>query len=199
MTTPRDLFVRQLRTMLWVELTLADEVLPELYEHLHSTDLRFDVDRHLLETEGHVRNLRLVFAELGERADPEPTPVLPALRAEHAALLSSIPADAGALRDLAHAGAIARTEHYEIASYDALVHLAKALGLGLHVVTLLREILEQEMHALEQVEHGLSKLLAERIEARASRALRIERTPRAGEVTARARASARQRPKTPTS
>lgn len=164
---PRRFLVHQLRTMLWVELKLADEVLPELFELVHSTDLKFDVDKHILQTRGHVRNLRLVLAKLEEPGDPVQSPVLPALRKEHETLLKAVPEDAAALQDLVHADAIARTEHYEVAAYTGLVHLAKALDLGLGIVTPLRENMEQDAHALEQVEHALAKLLAERIETHA--------------------------------
>lgn len=164
--SPRELFVHQLRTILWVELTLAEEVLPELFDAVHSTDLKWSVERHIHETRGHVKNVRHVLAKLEEPGDPEATPALAALRKEHAALLSSIPDGDEALQDLAHVGAIARTEHYEIAAYTGLVHLAKALGLDLEVATALRENMEQEAHALEQAEHGLAKVLAEKIELR---------------------------------
>jgi ferritin-like metal-binding protein YciE len=156
------LLVQQLQTMLWVEETLAGEVLPELFETVGSPELRYDVEKHILETQGHAQNLRVVLARVDARADPEPSPVLPALRAEHAALLQGTPEP---LRDLVHAGAIARTEHYEVAAYSGLAHLAQALGLELDLVRLLRENMEQDAYALEQVEHALAKLLAERVSA----------------------------------
>ena len=157
------LFVEQLQTMLWVEETLAGEVLPELFEAVGSPELRYDVEKHILETEGHAQNLRVVLARVDARADPAPSPVLPALRAEHAALLEATPAP---FRDLVHAGAIARTEHYEVGVYSGLVHLAQALGLDLDFVLLLRENMEQDAYALEHVEHALVKFLAERVSAR---------------------------------
>lgn len=157
------LLVHQLQTMLRVEQTLADEVLPGLFEAVRATELRLDVEKHILETQGHVRNLRVVLTRLDAPAAPEPSPVLPALQAEHAALLQTTPE---ALQDLAHAGAIARIEHYEVAVYSGLVHLAQALDLELDLVRLLRENMEQDAYALEQVEHALVKLLAERVSAR---------------------------------
>ncbi len=161
---PRELFVHQLRTMLWVELTLADDVLPELFELVHSTHLKWAVERHLLETRDHVKNLRRVLVHLEEPANPEQTPALVALKQEHDTLLKSVPEHDLALRDIVHCDAIARTEHYELAAYSGLVHLGKALGIDHELVTALRENMEQESHALEQVEHGLAELLAEQVE-----------------------------------
>lgn len=162
--SPGQLFVHQLRTMLWVELTLAEEVLPELFGLVHSTDLKWDVERHIHETKGHVKNLRRVFSMLEEPGDPEESPTLPALKREHDLLLKLADRENEALADLVHADAIARTEHVEIAAYNGLVHLGKALDVGLEPVTLLRTNLEQDAHALEQVEHALAKLLAEKVE-----------------------------------
>jgi ferritin-like metal-binding protein YciE len=159
---PRSLFLHELRTMLWVEHELAETVLPELFELVRATGLRRDVGRHLRETEGHERNVRRVLVRLGERADPEPAPALLALRQEHESLLRLV--DREELADLVHADAIARTEHYELAVYGGLVHLARALALPLELVALLRENMEQEAYALEQVEDALAQLLAERIE-----------------------------------
>jgi Mn-containing catalase len=163
---PRELLVHQLRTMLWVEQKLADDVLPELFEVVHSTDLRWDVERHIHETKGHVKNLRHVFAKLEEPGDPVESPTLLALKKEHDTLLKQASGDDEALQDLVHADAIARTEHFELAAYTGIVHLGKALDIGLDAVTLLRENMEQEAHALEQVEHALAKLLAEKVESR---------------------------------
>ena len=68
------------------------------------------------------------------------------------------------MRDLAHAVAALATEHLELATYESLVSLAESLGeeeAGIR----LREVLEQEEIALEQVESALAKLLAEQVES----------------------------------
>jgi len=75
-----------------------------------------------------------------------------------------LPEEGEDLIDVFHTDVIARTEHVEIAAYNGLYHLAKALGED-EVASLLRENLEQEEHALEQAEHALAKLLAEKVES----------------------------------
>lgn len=162
---PRQLFLHQLRTMLWVELKLAEEVLPELFDHVHAIDLKYSLERHKHETEGHVENLRRIFTVLEEPGDPEASPTLLGLKKEHDMLMKMVDQEQHGVVDLMHADVIARNEHVEIAAYSGLVHMAKALGTEHEVVTLLRENLEQEMHALEQAEHALAKLLAEKVES----------------------------------
>jgi ferritin-like metal-binding protein YciE len=162
----RGLLLQELRTALRVELTLADETLPGVLDAVRATDLQRCVERHLHETREQARALRALLAHLEEPTTPaEESPALAALTAERDALLRALPGEDDTLRDLVHAAALAQVEHHELASYTSLVHLAQALGLGLEVVTPLRELQEQEAHALEQVEHAVVKLLAEKVEA----------------------------------
>ena len=53
------------------------------------------------------------------------------------------------LRDVFHAAAAAKTEHYELAAYDALIELSRALGIP---VDALEQNRAEDARALEQVE-----------------------------------------------
>jgi ferritin-like metal-binding protein YciE len=142
----RDWFVDRLQTVLWVEETLAREVIPLLLEHATGNDLLYGLERHRLETKEHALAVRAILDRLGERADPQPTAELPAPELGHG--------------DLGIAETVAKTEHLEIAAYTALRSVANALGeeeIGLR----LQEVLEQEQYALELAEKALAKLLAE--------------------------------------
>ena len=55
------------------------------------------------------------------------------------------------------AGAAARTEHYEIAAYNGLIEMARALGES-EAVGLLEENLKEEREALHEVESVAKKL-----------------------------------------
>jgi ferritin-like metal-binding protein YciE len=149
----RELFVRRLQTMLWVEERLARSVLPLLRERVEANDLQWGLGRHLLETEAHARAVRSLLHDLGEPAVPLESPALVGLEAE-------LP---DADDDLAYTGAIARTEHLEIAAYTELRSLANALGEE-EVAGRLQEILEQESYALELAEKARAKILAELVE-----------------------------------
>ncbi len=162
--TPRELLAARLRRMLWVELRLAEAVLPQLLEQAHATDLRLGLERHLLETRDHVDTLRAVIQELDVSAEPQESPALEGLVKEHERLSKQVAEDGPLLGDLAHAQAAAATEHLELATYDSLVSLAEALGEE-SIAIRLREVMEQEEFALEQVGRATAKLLAEKVES----------------------------------
>jgi ferritin-like metal-binding protein YciE len=162
---PRALFLHGLRTMYGVEEALRDDVLPRLRARVHAASLVCALDRHLLETEQHVENLRRVFTLVGESRAAVRSPALAGLESEHDRALAAIPEHDRAVVDLAIAQAILRTEHLEVAGYESLVTLALALGVDGLAVHLLRENAGQDAYALEQAEHALAQLVAEKVEA----------------------------------
>jgi ferritin-like metal-binding protein YciE len=164
LTTPRELLAACLRQMLWIERKLAEEVLPDLREQAHTSDLRRGFDRHLVETERHVSTVRDVLADLHSSAVPEESPSFRGLLVEHEELVARVAEDDHLLTDLAHAVAALATEHLELATYESLVSLAESLGEE-EVGIRLREVMEQEEFALETVESAMAKLLAEKVES----------------------------------
>jgi ferritin-like metal-binding protein YciE len=131
----REAFERRLRMMLWVEETLAETVLPDLHDRVRSPELKRALERHLLETEEHVRTLR-----------------------RH--VLHGLDAELELDDDLGCVQAIAEIEHAELAGYEWLVAAAFALGDDATALEL-RRILEQEQLALEEVNRANVRLLAE--------------------------------------
>ena len=164
LTTPRELLAACLRQMLWIERQLAENVLPRLSEQAHAPGLRAGFDRHLLETEAHVDTVHGVLDDLHARAEPEESPGFRGLLEEHAQLVGRVSEDDHLLTDLAHAVVALATEHLELATYESLISLAESLGEE-EVGIRLREVMEQEEIALEQVESAMSKLLAEKVES----------------------------------
>ena len=160
----RELFVHRLRQMLWIEETLARETLPRLRQRAHANHLAWALDRHLLETEGHVRNLGRVFVAIGERATAVESVAFRGLEAEAEQLLAAA-GDDRFLVDLALIDAVSHSEHLEVAGYEGLVHLAQALELG-DAVYLLRTNMEQDAYALEELRRTLVELLAGKVEQR---------------------------------
>lgn len=150
--------------MLFVELKLAEEVLPDLLEQARAPDLRYAFERHLVETRGHAQTLNEILSDLQTYAEPEKSPAFLGLVFEHEALVKRIESEGHLVSDLVHAEAAASTEHLEIAAYDTLTSLAEALGqeeIGIR----LRELMEQEQLALEFVHRATTKLLAEKVES----------------------------------
>ena len=83
---------------------------------------------------------------------------------EHEQLVEQLPQDDPLLRDLAHAHAAAMTELLQIAAYQSLTSLAETLS-DRAIAILLREVLEQEKLALEQLERATVRLLAVKVES----------------------------------
>jgi len=135
----REVFRTELEAQLALEQRLRDVVLPELRARAQSVDLRDALDHHILETEEHVTNLERVVA-------------------------LTIGAEDAETEDLTILAEILRAEHVEIGAYQFLVHTALALGLDEEAVRLLRLNMEQDAYALEQAEHTLAKVLAEKVE-----------------------------------
>jgi ferritin-like metal-binding protein YciE len=162
--TPNELFAHRLRTMLWVEERLAEEILPTLYDHVHAVDLKLGIERHIVETQGHVRTVRSALHLLGTSEHPEASAALLGLKAEHDALMELVDQEREDVVDLMHADVIAQGEHHEIAAYTQLVSTAQALGEE-EIAAMLQEILEQEEYALELAEKAAAKLLAEKVES----------------------------------
>lgn len=143
-----DWFVERLRTMLWIEETLAREALPLLLEHARGNDLLDGLERHRLETKEHALAVRVALDRLGVPAAPQPSGELPVPDLEHG--------------DLGIAATVLQVEHLEIAAYTALRSVANALGeeeIGIR----LQEVLDQERYAAELAEKALAKLLAEHV------------------------------------
>ena len=164
LTNPRELLAARLRQMLWIELQLSEHVLPELRAQAHAPDLQWAFERHMLETGSHVETVREVLRDLELPADPEKSPAFEGLVAEHEQLVKQALEKDHLLNDLAHAQAAAATEHLEMAGYQSLASLAETMGeetVGIR----LRELMEQEQLALEQVERATAKLLAGKVES----------------------------------
>jgi ferritin-like metal-binding protein YciE len=147
-TTPRELFVHELGDILYVERQLATEALPKLISEVQDTEFREALESHLKQTRGHVSNVERVFEMLGEEPSAEKCLGFEGLKAEHDKMLEETSRD---LIDSVDLGAAARTENYEIAAYEGLRRMAKALGED-EAVDLLDTNLKEEKEALRQVE-----------------------------------------------
>ena len=147
-TTPRDLLLHELGDILYVEEKLEQEILPKLMEEARSDVLRKGFEKHIGETRGHVENVEEAFAKLGEEAKSEECVGFLGLVREHDQLVEGSASD---LIDLVVSGAAARTEHYEIAAYETLIGLARALG-EKDVVPLLESNLKEEKKTLAEIE-----------------------------------------------
>ena len=162
-TTPRELSVHELGDILYVERQLADEALPKLISEVQDTEFREALESHLEETRGHVSNVERVFEMLGEEPSAEKCLGFEGLKAEHDKMLEETSRD---LIDSVDLGAAARTENYEIAAYEGLRRMAKALGED-KAVDLLDANLKEEKEALRLVEKIATRVSNESAKAAA--------------------------------
>jgi ferritin-like metal-binding protein YciE len=156
-TNPRELFLHELADILYVERGLAEETLPKLIDEVRDEEFKSGLENHLEETRGHVTNVEQVFKELGEEPETEECVGFEGLKREHEQLVDEASDE---LVDLVDLGAAARTECYEIAAYESLRRMAKAMGED-RAVDLLDANLKQEKGALSEVEKVATRISRE--------------------------------------
>jgi ferritin-like metal-binding protein YciE len=161
LTTPRDLFLHELGDIMYVEQKLSAEVLPKLISEVTDEEFREALEQHLDQTKQHLRNVEKVFEELGESPHAEQCIGFEGLKSEHDKLLSEASPD---LVDSIDLGAAARTECYEIAAYEGLRRMAKAMGED-KAVDLLDKNLSEEKDALQLVEKIATRVSKESAKA----------------------------------
>ncbi len=126
---------------------LVFEALPQLQRAAQSQSLAAAFAEHLEQTRRHVSRLEEVFRLVPAETSSNLDPVAKKLFEHHDELAATIVEPV--LRDVFHAAAAAKTEHYEIAAYDTLIALGGALGVP---VELLEQTRGEEAEALERVE-----------------------------------------------
>jgi len=161
--TPRQLFLEELADILFAEQTLAEKVLPELREEVTDPEFRQGIEKHLEQTRQHAERVEEVFDLFGEKPETETCEGLMGLKKEHDGMVDDLDPE---LADVFDAGAAARTEHYEIAAYDGLINIARALGES-EAVSLLEENLKEEKETLREIE-SISKRLSKEVAGRVS-------------------------------
>ncbi|MEO5633725.1 DUF892 family protein [Gaiella sp.] len=158
-TNPHELFIHELGDILYVEQQLVSKALPELISQVTDKEFRAALKQHLKETRSHVTNVKEVFKLFGEPAKAEECLAFQGLTKEHKEMVEETSDDLINMVDL---GAAARTENYEIAAYETLRRMAKALGKD-EAVALLDENLKQEKAALKTVERIATRLSKEKV------------------------------------
>jgi ferritin-like metal-binding protein YciE len=148
---------------MYVEDALAKEVLPKLISEVSDEEFRGALEEHLAQTKRHLSNVEKVFDELGEEPHAEQCIGFEGLKAEHDKLLEEAAPD---LVDSVDLGAAARTENYEIAAYEGLRRMAKAMGEE-RAVELLDKNLAEEKEALRTVERISTRVSNESVKAHA--------------------------------
>lgn len=137
----REFFIDQLKDIYWAEQALM-KALPEMAEAATSKKLAKAFEKHTKETEGQIGILEQVFELMGEKAEGKECEAMAGLVKEAQEIIKDTEKDSYT-RDAGLVLAGQKTEHYEIASYGALVEFAKQMG-ETQVAELLQKILKEE-------------------------------------------------------
>jgi ferritin-like metal-binding protein YciE len=143
----RDVLIDELRDMYSAENQLV-KALPKLAKGAKDATLKQLFSDHLEETKGQVERLKQVFQLLEEKPTGQHCNGMEGVIEEGKDALEKD--EEGASFDVGLVGAALRTEHYEIAGYEASIAMAKTLGMG-DVAALLTQNLNEEVGAAKKI------------------------------------------------
>jgi ferritin-like metal-binding protein YciE len=151
----KDVLLDELRDMYSAENQLV-KALPKLAKGAKDAKLKELFAAHLEETKGQVERLKDVFAHLDEKPTGEHCDGMEGIVKEGKSALEKD--EDGASFDCGLIGAALRTEHYEIAAYQAAISMAKTLGMQ-DVMDLLTENLDEELAAAAKITEASQPIL----------------------------------------
>lgn len=153
----KEVLIDELRDMYSAENQLI-KALPKLAKGAKNPKLKELFSAHLEETKGQVERLKEVFGHLEEKPTGSHCNGMEGVIEEGADALEKD--EEGASFDSGLIGAALRTEHYEIAGYQASIVMAKTLGMT-EIVSLLSASLKEEVAAAEKITAAAQPILAE--------------------------------------
>lgn len=153
----KEVLIDELRDMYSAENQLV-KALPKLAKGAKNAKLKEFFTAHLEETKGQVERLKEVFEHLEEKPTGSHCNGMEGVIEEGADALEKDEKDASF--DSGLIGAALRTEHYEIAGYQASIAMAKTLGMS-EIVSLLGENLKEEVAAAEKITAAAQPILAQ--------------------------------------
>ena len=153
----KDVLVEELRDMYSAENQLV-KALPKLAKGANNAKLKELFTAHLEQTKSQVERLKEVFEHLDEKPTGERCAGMEGIIEEGKSALDKD--EEGASFDVGLIGAALRTEHYEIAAYQAAIAMAKTLGMQ-DVIDLLAQNLDEEMAAAAKITEAAKPILRE--------------------------------------
>jgi ferritin-like metal-binding protein YciE len=143
----KSVLLDELRDMYSAENQLV-KALPKLAKGSKNPKLKSIFTAHVAETKGQVERLKKVFAELGEKPTGQHCNGMEGVIEEGKDALEKD--EEGSSFEAGLIGAALRTEHYEIAGYEACISMAIVLGMP-KIVKLLSSNLKEELAAAKKI------------------------------------------------
>lgn len=119
------LFIHELKDIYWAEKHLL-KTLPKLEKAASSKSLAEALGDHVSETETHVQRIEEIFELMEEKPKAIKCEAMEGLLKEAMSILEDTTSDS-MVRDAGIIIACQKVEHYEIASYGALISMAKEM------------------------------------------------------------------------
>lgn len=123
----KELLVDELQDLLHAETQIV-QALPAMIEAAHNPKLREILEKHLVQTEGHVERLNMAFEALGEKAKAKPCKGMAGIIAEGQEAIEELKEREDGAADLGLIAAAQKVEHYEISAYGTARCLARQIG-----------------------------------------------------------------------
>jgi ferritin-like metal-binding protein YciE len=143
----KSVLIDELRDMYSAENQLV-KALPKLAKGSKNPNLKAIFTAHLAETKGQVERLKKVFAELAEKPTGQHCNGMEGVIEEGKDALEKD--EEGSSFEAGLIGAALRTEHYEIAGYEACISMANAFGMT-KIAKLLTSNLKEEVAAATKI------------------------------------------------
>jgi ferritin-like metal-binding protein YciE len=148
-TNPRDLLLHQLSELLWIERTLFFTVIPSVHDAAHDARLQQALTEHRAVTRVHCARVEEAIRAVGAEPAAARSATLEAMAKEHEENAPKI--TERVLRDVFHCAGVVRTEHFELACYDAAIALARELGQK-KTAQLLEQNRDEDAEALKEAQ-----------------------------------------------
>ncbi len=143
-----EFFHDELKDIYWAENHLV-KTLPKMAKAASGEELKTAFNDHLKVTREHVSRLDNVFKLLGQKAEAKKCEAMNGIIKEGDSIIDDTETGTST-RDTGLIMAGQKVEHYEIATYSALIRIAKALGHA-EVATILDRTLAEEKEADESL------------------------------------------------
>jgi ferritin-like metal-binding protein YciE len=144
---PNKVFENELKDLYSAEQQI-ESALEKMANEVENDQLREAFSEHREQTQGQIERLERVFEKVGLDPEAQECKAISGLVAEHEEFTGENPSQPEL--DVFDSVSAQKVEHYEIATYGSLAHLADRLGMD-EAGDLLHETLEEEENTLNKL------------------------------------------------